>query len=108
MKVVGVQPDSPAQKAGIEPGDVIVAANGVPITGAEALSAVVHKSGTTLSLTVRDTRTGKDARVDVKLGGEEAGNLTPAPADAVPAGPGPETWRRHRDWCSTTSTPRPR
>ena len=38
MKVVGVQPDSPAQKAGIEPGDVIVSANGVAITGAEALS----------------------------------------------------------------------
>ena len=37
MKVVGVQPDSPAQKAGIEPGDVIVAANGVPVTGAEAM-----------------------------------------------------------------------
>ena len=45
MKVIGVHPDSPAQKAGIEVGDVIVAANGVPITGAESLSAVVRKSG---------------------------------------------------------------
>ena len=88
MKVVGVQPDSPAQKAGIEPGDVIVAANGVPVTGAEAMSAILHKSGTTVSLTVRDTRTGKDARVDVKLGGEEPGTLTPAPTDAIPAGTG--------------------
>jgi serine protease Do len=43
---------------------------------------VVHKSGASLSLTVRDTRNGKDTRVEVKLGGEEAGNLTPAPADA--------------------------
>jgi S1-C subfamily serine protease len=82
MKVVGVQPESPAQKAGIEPGDVIVAANGVPITGAEALSAVVHKSGSSLTLTVRDTRTGKDTPVEVKLGGDEPGNLTPTPADA--------------------------
>jgi serine protease Do len=89
MKVVGVQPDSPGQKAGLEPGDVIVTANGVPITGAEALSAVVRKSGATVSLTVRDTRTGKDTRVDVKLGGDEPGNLTPAPADsAAPSGPG--------------------
>jgi serine protease Do len=85
MKVIGVHPDSPAQKAGIEAGDVIVAANGVPITGAEALSAVVHKSGAGLTLTVRDTRTGKDARVEVKLGGDDAGNLAPAPADAAPA-----------------------
>ncbi len=89
MKVVGVQPESPGQKAGLEPGDIIVAANGVPITGAEALSAVVRKSGATLSLTVRDTRTGKDTRVDVKLGGDEPGNLAPPPADpAAPTGAG--------------------
>jgi serine protease Do len=88
MKVVGVHPDSPAQKAGIEPGDVIVAANGVSITGAEALSAVVHKSGASLSLTVRDTRTGKDARVEVKLGGDEPAATAPAPADPVPSGSG--------------------
>ncbi len=83
MKVVGVQPESPAQKAGLEPGDVIVTANGVPITGVEALSAAVRKSGPTLSLMVRDTRNGKDTRVDVKLGGDEPGNLTPAPTDAA-------------------------
>jgi S1-C subfamily serine protease len=85
MKVVGVQPGSPAQKAGIERGDVIVAANGVPITGAESMSAVIHKSGATLNLTVRDTRNGKDTRVDVKLGGDEpeVGNVTAAPADAA-------------------------
>jgi predicted metalloprotease with PDZ domain len=85
MKVVGVQPESPAQKAGIEQGDVIVAANGVTITGAEALSAVVRKSGPALSLTVRDTRTGKDTRVEVNLGGEEPGNVAPVPSD--PANP---------------------
>jgi serine protease Do len=89
MKVVGVQPDSPGQKAGLEPGDVIVAANGVPITGAEALSAVVRKSGATLTLTVRNIRNGKDTPVEVKLGGEEPGNLTPAPsAPSAPAGAG--------------------
>ncbi len=89
MKVVSVQPGSPGQKAGLEPGDVIVAANGVPITDAEALSAVARKSGKTLSLTVRDTRTGKDTRVDVELGGDEPAIVMPAPADApAPAGSG--------------------
>ena len=89
MKVVGVQPGSPGEKAGLEPGDVIVAANGVPITGAEALSAVVRKSGSSLSLTVRNTRNGKDTRVDIKLGGDEPGIVTPAPADSpAPAGAG--------------------
>ena len=84
MKVVGVQPGSPGQKAGLEPGDIIVAANGVPITGAEALSAVVRKSGAALALTVRDTRTGKDTRVEVKLGGDEPADPNPAPADPAP------------------------
>jgi serine protease Do len=82
MKVIGVHPDSPAQKAGIEVGDVIVAANGVPITGAESLSAVVRKSGPTLSLSVRDTRNGKDTPVEVKLGGEEAATVGNTPVDA--------------------------
>ena len=85
MKIVSVHPGGPAQKAGIEPGDVIVAANGVPITGAEALSAVVRKSGASLSLSVRDTRSGKDTPVEVKLGGEEPGNAAPVPADAPAA-----------------------
>jgi S1-C subfamily serine protease len=88
MKVVGVQPGSPAQKAGIEPGDVIVAANGVPITGAEAMSAIVHKSGANLTLTVRDTRTGKDTRVEVALGAPDAQNSAPLPTDAIPSGGG--------------------
>jgi serine protease Do len=89
MKVVAVQPDSPGQKAGLEPGDVIVAANGVPITGAEALSAVVRKSGPTLTLTVRDIRNGKDTPVEVKLGGEEPGSVTSSPATpSAPTGAG--------------------
>jgi S1-C subfamily serine protease len=89
MKVVGVEPDSLAQKAGIEVGDVIVAANGVPVTGAEALSAVLHKSGATLALTIRDTRTGRDVPVEVKLGVPDAGSLAPVPADPqIPTGTG--------------------
>jgi serine protease Do len=89
MKVTGVEPQSPVQKAGIEPGDVIVAANGVPITGADTLSAVLHKSGASLTLTVRDTRTGRDLPVEVKLGAPDAGSVTPIPADpTLPTGTG--------------------
>jgi serine protease Do len=81
MKVIRVDPGSPAQTAGIEVGDVIVAANDVPVTGVEVLSAVLHKSGPSLTLTVRDTRTGRDVPVAVKIGGPEAANATPIPAD---------------------------
>jgi S1-C subfamily serine protease len=72
MKVVRVEPGSPAQKAGFEIGDVIVAANGAPITGAEQLAAAFRKSGSTLTLTVRDTRTGKEVPVKLQLAGRSA------------------------------------
>jgi serine protease Do len=88
MKVIGVHPGSPAQKAGIEVGDVIVAANGVPITGAESLSAVVRKSGATLSLSVRDTRNGKDTPVEVKLGGDETATTAGSAPVEAPASSG--------------------
>src|SRR5262249_26521636 len=81
MKVIRVEPGSPAQVAGIEPGDVLVAANGVPITGVEVLSNVIHKSGPTLTVNVRDTRTGRDVPVQIKLGVPDADNPTPVPAE---------------------------
>ena len=81
MKVIRVEPGSPAQKAGIEIGDVIVAANGVPVTGVEVLSAVLNKSGSSLTVTVRDTRTGRDVPVEVKVGGPDAANPAPIPTD---------------------------
>jgi serine protease Do len=87
MKVIRVEPGSPAQLAGIEPGDVLVSANGVPITGVEVLSSVVHKSGPTLTVTVRDTRTGRDVPVEIKIGSTDTENPTPVPADA-PTQPG--------------------
>jgi serine protease Do len=82
MKVIRVEPGSPAQTAGIEVGDVLVAANGVPVTGVEVLSAVLHKSGPNLTLTVRDTRTGRDVPVEITTGGPDAANAAPIPADA--------------------------
>jgi serine protease Do len=89
MKIIKVVPGSPAEKAGIEPGDVIVAVNDVPITGAEALSAALRKSGPDLRLTVRDTRTGRDTPVEVPLGGPAAVAPPQVPTNApVPTGGG--------------------
>jgi S1-C subfamily serine protease len=81
MKVVGVEPNGPAQKAGIEPGDVIVAANGAPVTGIEQLGAALRKSGPTLRLLIRDTRSGRDVPVDVQLGGSAPASTVPLPDD---------------------------
>ena len=62
LKVVRVEPGSPAEKAGLEPGDVIVAANGAAITGPEQLASAVRKSGAALELTVRDSLLGATRR----------------------------------------------
>jgi S1-C subfamily serine protease len=85
LKVSSVEPGSPAQKAGIEPDDILVAANGASLTSPDQLGAALRKSGSTLTLTVRDSRTGKDVPVEVVIGGPTA----PAsfPADIPTANP---------------------
>jgi S1-C subfamily serine protease len=89
MKVTVVRPNSPAAAAGIEPDDVIVAANGVPITGADTLSAMLRKSAASITLTVRDTRTGRDVPVEVILSVPGAARPVPIPADPqIPTGAG--------------------
>jgi S1-C subfamily serine protease len=95
MQVVRIEPDSPAQKAGFEVGDVIIAAGGVPITGAEQLSAALRKSGPTLVLSVRDTRTGREVPVEVQIPGRsgDPGPLrfpVPSPGASQPV-PGPNS-----------------
>ena len=89
LRVTEVQPGSPAEKAGIEKGDVIVQANGTPTGDVQQLNAAVQASGPVLTLTVRDTRTGKDVPVQVELGGAPS-NVPPGttPAPTPPLGGG--------------------
>ena len=51
-----VEPGSPAATAGLEPGDVIVEANGSPVLHPKELDEAVAKSGPTLKLVVVDPR----------------------------------------------------
>lgn len=88
MKISRVEPGSPAAKAGLEVNDVIVAANGTPITGPEQLAGAVRKSGPTLTLTVRDSRTGRDTPVEVALGGTSPVNPLPGAGAGTEAGVG--------------------
>ena len=89
LKVTGVKPESPADKAGVEVGDVLVAANGAPLTGPEQLLGALRKSGPVLKLTVRDSRTGRDTEVSVNLSGTAQTKPLPAGVDApVNANPG--------------------
>lgn len=91
MRVVRVDPGSPAQRAGLEPGDVIVEANEIPVTGAEPLGAALRKGGDVLNLVVRDTRTGRDTPVKVNLAENGETDSTPAPSPAPVPAPRPST-----------------
>jgi S1-C subfamily serine protease len=91
LKVVKVDPAGAGAKAGLEPGDVLVAADGKPLAGPEQLAAALRKGGPVVELLVRDTRTGKDVPVPVRFG-----SATPSPAPMArpkpaPAGPGTES-----------------
>jgi serine protease Do len=66
--LAGVQPDSPAAKAGLQPGDVIQAVNGTGIKGPRelALNVANIKPGDDAHLTI--LRDGKVRQVDLKVG----------------------------------------
>ncbi|WP_236833820.1 S1C family serine protease [Blastococcus sp. KM273129] len=66
--VISVQPGGPADQAGIQPGDIIVAVNGTTIASTQALGAVLAdlEVGTTVPVTVR--RDGDERQLQVTLG----------------------------------------
>ncbi len=65
--VVAVDPDGPAAKAGVEPGDILVAVQGRPIDDSNRLPRLVAslKPGTTAELKV--LRTGQPQTLKVKV-----------------------------------------
>jgi carboxyl-terminal processing protease len=66
LRAVQVFPGSPADKAGIEPGDTIVSVNGVSIAGqssTEATNKIKGPEGSEVTLGVRDARSGKVRQV---------------------------------------------
>jgi S1-C subfamily serine protease len=90
-RVTEVQDGSPAAKAGIERGDVILEADGVPASDAAQLEAAIQRSGPVLTLKVLDPRTRREVPVPVHF--DRAGAVTqgsnPAPGNTPFPAPAP-------------------
>ncbi|PVA10042.1 protease Do [Pelagivirga sediminicola] len=86
--VTSVTRDSPAEKAGLAPGDVIVDMDGAPVDGPRALSLAVAdlEVGTSVPLTV--LRDGKTEELSVEIGLHPSYSLAEAEDGADPAAPG--------------------
>ena len=90
-RVTEVQEGSPAAKAGIEKGDVILEADGTPVAELAQLDAAVQKSGPVLTLKVFDPRTRREVPVQVHFdaAGAVAQGTSPAPGSTPLPAPAP-------------------
>jgi serine protease Do len=68
LKVTEVAPGSPADRAGIRPGLIILAANGKPVLHPNELAEAVRQSPASLQLSVVDPTSGRKGSVKVALG----------------------------------------
>jgi S1-C subfamily serine protease len=67
VKVVRVTAGSPAEDAGIKPGDAILAVNGSVVFAPDLLEDALKTAGPSLTLTVLDSRTGKKNQLKINL-----------------------------------------
>lgn len=74
--VVSVEPDSPAARAGLRPGDILVSAAGEPVQETRGLAAAVAKvkPGSTLTITV--LRGGRSTELRVAVGDPGSDRVT--------------------------------
>ena len=91
VRVTEVQEGSPAAKAGIEPGDVLLSADGTPAETPDQFIAVVQKSGPVLNLKVFDPRTRREVPVQVHFEAVAAAppGSAPAPGNVPQSAPAP-------------------
>lgn len=65
--VTGVTPHSPAQAAGLRPGDVIVAIDATPITSCNALLAKIQQHGSGDTIKIKVDREGAEPTLEATL-----------------------------------------
>lgn len=70
---------SPAQKAGVKPGDIFVAVNGEDVTGQtleEVVGKVLGPAGTKVQITLRDPETGQERTLTIERARIKINNVT--------------------------------
>jgi S1-C subfamily serine protease len=65
--IARVEPDSPAERAGLRTGDLVVAANGVPVRSGTQLRNVIGLSGVGSAVDLRIDRKGAEYSVAVNI-----------------------------------------
>ena len=71
LQVTEVTAGTPAGKAGLEPGDVILEAGNVPTRTLADLTSQVARAGDRLRLVIRNVRSGAIQTLDINLGGSD-------------------------------------
>jgi membrane-associated protease RseP (regulator of RpoE activity) len=89
VQITSVQPGSPAEKAGLLAGDIILEVNKTTINSAEELQQIVAKNNAAEPLTISLTRKGRPLTVSALLGaavGKEPSSVRkPAVAEEIDA-----------------------
>ncbi len=86
LQIQSVAPGSPAQAAGLEPGDIILAANGTPVPDPEAFGRALAGARGPLTLTIIDCRTGRTLNTPPIMLSAERSRTTPPPGGGFPPG----------------------
>jgi serine protease Do len=81
-----VEKDSPAQKAGVEPGDVILEYQGKPVVDSTDLPVMVAKTKPGGTANLKIWRAGKEKTLSVSVGELEVSKVAAAAPAAAPAG----------------------
>jgi S1-C subfamily serine protease len=67
LQITQVVPGGAAQRASLEPGDILLEANGEPTRTQQDLLRILAQSGGSLKLTIRDVRTGRLTTTEIAL-----------------------------------------